>query len=392
MRSLLAIAGLALVCAAWPIRAAQAPDAVPGQAPGSESARPATESQPGDRAPASREGATATEPRPAFSDWLAEVRSEAIARGIRAEVIDQAFADVEEPLPVILERDRAQAETVLPLETYLRRRVTAKAIRTGREESARYHAILEQVGSRYGVSPQVIVAIWGLESSFGQFSGTRPIIAALTTLAWDPRRASFFRGELFNALEILNRGDIDLAHMRGSWAGAMGQPQFMPSSYLQYAQDFDGDGRRDIWSSPADIFASIAEYLRGHGWEGGQAWGREVRLSKDVARRVSADVPHRAGTCKAMGEMTIALPTREWAKMGVRPVSGTLLSSASASLISGSTSHYLVYGNYDAILGYNCANAYALSVGVLADRIGTAAASKATTKGPARRPAARKKR
>ena len=124
------------------------------------------------------------------------------------------------------------------------------------------------------------MGVWGLESNFGRFTGVRPTVAALATLAWDPRRSAFFRGELFDALEILNRGDIEPAKMLGSWAGAMGQAQFMPSSYLQYAEDFDGDGRRDIWESPADIFASIANYLKGHGWIAGEPWGREVHVTR----------------------------------------------------------------------------------------------------------------
>src|SRR6185503_9319845 len=134
---------------------------------------------------------------------------------------------------------------------------------------------------------RVIVSIWGAESNFGRFTGVRPTVDALATLAWDPRRSTLFRAELFSALEILNRGDIDIAKMRGSWAGAMGQVQFMPSSYLQYAEDFDGDGRRDIWGSPADVFASIANYLKGYGWINGQLWGREVTLSGAVASRVA---------------------------------------------------------------------------------------------------------
>src|SRR6185436_10671437 len=139
--------------------------------------------------------------------------------------------------------------TVLPLEGYLTRILTAKRVRTGREVFVRHRELLEEISKRYGVPARIIASIWGVESNFGQFSGVRPTIAALATLAYDPRRATLFRRELFDALEILNRGDVGLAMMRGSWAGAMGQPQFMPSSYLQYAQDYDKDGRRDIWGS-----------------------------------------------------------------------------------------------------------------------------------------------
>src|SRR5207302_4270654 len=161
----------------------------------------------------------------------------------------------------------------------------------------KHRAMLTEVGEAYGVSPRIIVAIWGLETNFGGFSGVRPTIVALATLAWDPRRSTFFRGELFNALEIVYRGDVDLAHLRGSWAGAMGQVQFMPSSYLQYAEDYDGDGRRDIWSNPSDVFASIANYLSGRGWTADASWGREVEVPAGAATKIRADVAMRAGTC-----------------------------------------------------------------------------------------------
>ena len=177
-------------------------------------------------------------------------------------------------MPVVLQRDRSQAETVFSLESYIRRRLTGKLIAAGRNAFARQHELLEPIGEKYGVPARLIAAIWGIESNYGRFSGVRPTVAALATLAWDPRRATFFRGELLDALEILNRGDVDLAHLTGSWAGAMGQVQFMPSSYLRYAEDYDGDGHRDIWSTPGDVFASIANYLKGRGWQAGSTWGR----------------------------------------------------------------------------------------------------------------------
>ena len=168
--------------------------------------------------------------RPSFSEWLAGVRAEAVARGIKPEIVDAALEGVEEPLPVILERDRAQAETVFSLEHYISRQLTRKMILTGRDAFARHRDLIDEVGAAYGVPPRIIAAIWGVESNYGRFSGVRPTVAALATLAWDPRRSTFFRGELFDALQIVNRGDIDLAHLRGSWAGAMGQVQVMPSS------------------------------------------------------------------------------------------------------------------------------------------------------------------
>ncbi len=311
--------------------------------------------------------------QPSFSEWLAGVKADALARGIRQEIVDEALATVEEPVPVVLERDRTQAETVLSIEKYIARALTPKVRATARETFQLHRALLDAISARYGVSPRILVAIWGIESNFGRFSGVRPTIPALATLAWDRRRAAFFRGELLDALEILNRGDIDLAHLRGSWAGAMGQVQFMPSSYLQWAEDFDGDGRRDIWSDPADVFASIANYLKGHGWTADQPWGREVKVSREAQRRIVNDVQRRDGTCQATRDMTVALPAARWDELGVRLANGTRLprgpDAPAASLVSGTTRHFLVYGNYDALLGYNCAHSYALTVGLLADSI-----------------------
>jgi len=295
------------------------------------------------------------------------VRAEAISRGVRAEVVDAALADVVEPQPIIIERDRAQAETVFSLEKYLSRIVTAKLIRGGREAFATHRELLEQIGARYGVPPRIIVAVWGMESNYGRFSGVRPTVPALATLAWDTRRAAFFRGELFNALEILNRGDIDLAHLKGSWAGAMGQTQFMPSSYLKYAEDFDGDGRRDIWGTPADVFASIANYLKGAGWASDDGWGREVKVTEEAARHIARDVAPRAGSCQATRNMSVPLPLTRWAELGVRLPGGKALprSATPASLVSGSSRHFLVYSNYDAILDYNCSHSYAIGVALV---------------------------
>jgi membrane-bound lytic murein transglycosylase B len=217
----------------------------------------------------------------------------------------------------------------------------------------------------------MLVSVWGLESNFGRFTGTHPTIQALATLAFDPRRSRLFRAELFEALTILDRGHIRLDEMLGSWAGAMGQPQFMPSSYLKHAVDFDGDGRADIWRSEADVFASIANYLKNAGWREGERWGREVRLTRAVADRVDREVSMRRSGCGAVRELTVARPLGEWSELGVRLAGGGPLPSAemSASLVRGAGRHFLVYRNYLAILDYNCSNSYAVSVGLLSDRL-----------------------
>jgi membrane-bound lytic murein transglycosylase B len=309
--------------------------------------------------------------RPSFAEWLAGVRAEALARGMKEEVVDAALAGVVEPQPIILERDRSQAETVLALEAYIARSLTPKLILAGRDALARHRDLLGQIAEQYGVPSRIVVAVWGMESNFGRFSGIRPTVPALATLAWDPRRATFFRGELFDALEILNRGDIDLARLKGSWAGAMGQTQFMPSSYLKFAEDFDGDGKRDIWSTPADVFASIANYLKGHGWSADGGWGREVKVRPEAARLIARDVAPRNGTCQATRNMSVALPLSRWEQLGVRLPNGKALpkTDTPASLVSGTTRHFLVDANYDALLEYNCAHSYAITVALLGDAI-----------------------
>jgi membrane-bound lytic murein transglycosylase B len=310
---------------------------------------------------------------PPFGDWLAALRSEALAKGVSQRTVDAALSSVER-LPVVVERDRTQAEVTLTLDQYLQRRVPPRAVRTAREMAKKHRADLERVAAQYGVSRQVIVAIWGLESNFGRFQGVRPIVSALVTLAYDGRRQTLFRDELFAALRILDSGAVAPDALKGSWAGAMGQSQFMPSSYLKWAADGDGDGRRDIWTSLPDVFASIANYLKEHGWEKDQRWGREVRLTGQTAARVAAAVPLRlTGACQAERDMTEARPLSEWRSLGVTQRSGTRLpaSSLPASLVRVDTRTFLVHGNYEALLTYNCAHRYALSIGVLADRVGT---------------------
>jgi membrane-bound lytic murein transglycosylase B len=306
---------------------------------------------------------------PPFDEWLSGLRAEAIARGIKREIVEEALGDLK-PVEQILERDRTQAEFALDLDTYLERRLTRQTVRTAQRMLDRHRALLKKITARYDVPGDVIIAVWGLESNFGRFAGVRPTITALVTLAYDPRRASLFRQELFNALEIVNRGDIELARLKGSWAGALGQPQFMPSSYLKYAQDFDGDGRRDIWSSLPDVFASIAYFLQQHGWKSGQIWGREVRVPEGVREKLD-DLERRKTGCRAERLMMAATPLEQWRKLGLKTTTGENLPKAriEASLVPAGSRFYLTYGNYHALLGYNCAHSYALSIALLADRI-----------------------
>jgi membrane-bound lytic murein transglycosylase B len=309
-------------------------------------------------------------PPQTFVEWLSAFRSEAATRGITESTLDRALTGLE-PLPVVVERDRSQAELVLTLDQYLERRLTRAMIKSAQKMGVQHRALLRNVGAKYGVPPGVIVAIWGLESNYGRFSGVRPTIATLATLAYDPRRAAMFREELFNALKILDNGDVELTALRGSWAGALGQPQFMPSSFLEFAQDFDGDGRRDIWKSTPDVFASIANYLSAHGWTKGTAWGREVKVPAAIADAVAEAAPLQSTGCLAERQMSVPLPLREWRTLGVRTMTGAKLPIADmpASLVAAGPRRFLVYPNYQALLAYNCVHAYGLSVALLSDRV-----------------------
>jgi membrane-bound lytic murein transglycosylase B len=307
--------------------------------------------------------------RPPFNDWLNGVRAEALERGVSPGTLDAAFAGLE-PVEQVEQRDRNQAEFVLSFDRYARRWLNASFVRTGRRHKQAHAPLLARVGKRYGVSPAVLLALWGVESNYGRFSGVRPVIATLATLAYDPRRAAFFRGELLDALTIVERGDIELARLRGSWAGAMGQPQFMPSSYLKYAQDFDGDGRRDIWATSSDVFASMANYLAEHGWQKGGPWGREVVVPEAAEARV-AEVPLRQQGCRAVRDMSEPRPMREWQKLGVRLLRGNALPARApeASLVRAGRRTFLVHHNYEVLLTYNCAHHYALGVSLLSERL-----------------------
>jgi membrane-bound lytic murein transglycosylase B len=306
---------------------------------------------------------------PPFEEWLQGVIDEARARGFSDELIDATLSGLT-PIPRVVERDTSQAEFTITFDRYFRTRVTPRVIRMGRQQAMQERTLLQRIRTEYGVPPGIVLAIWGLESHYGQFTGAYPVFQALATLAWEPRRADFFRGELFKALSIVQGRYIDAKTMTGSWAGAMGQPQFMPSSYLEYAVDFNKDGLRDIWHSTDDTLASIASYLKNHGWESGETWGREVKIS-EAARAAITRIPMRDAGCSAKRMMTERRPLAVWREAGVRLKSGSVLPAADlpASLVEIGGHSFLVYPNYETILDYNCAHLYALSVGMLADRL-----------------------
>ena len=307
---------------------------------------------------------------PPFAEWLAELTREARERGFSDAIVEEALGGLE-PLPRVVEADRTQAELTPGFARYVSTRVTPVMARRGRDMAAQHRAVLNGIERRFEVQRRFLLAIWGLETRYGRIKGTTPVFQALATLAWEPRRSALFRGELFNALTMIQRGHIDAPSMTGSWAGAMGHPQFMPSSYLTYAVDFDGDGRRDIWRSTGDALASIANYLKGSGWNGGETWGREVRVPASARDEIARTIPKRTEGCFARRNMTERRPLAEWRKIGVRLASGRPLPRAdiAAGLVDVGERTFLVYPNYDAILAYNCAHYYAITVGLLSDRL-----------------------
>jgi membrane-bound lytic murein transglycosylase B len=295
-----------------------------------------------------------------FPGWLEGVRAEARASGISESTISLALSGLA-PLPRVIELDRNQPESTLRFEEYLARVVSEKRVEQGRALMAENAELLQQVSQRFGVQPRFIVALWGVESDYGRLTGEFNVVAALATLAYDGRRSAYFRKELLQALRIVDAGHISATAMTGSWAGAMGQNQFMPSSFLDFAVDFDGDGRRDIWSSRADVFASIANYLARTGWNGAESWGRQVRLP--------------AGFDQNLITLDQRRSLEEWSRLGVTladggalPASGVGVSLAQPAGRGGAV--YLVNDNYRTILRWNRSLYFATAVGHLADRLG----------------------
>lgn len=337
------LAGCATLPPASRAEATPSPAPAPARAPGAASAVPA------DGEAAQREG---------FARWVAGFRASALAAGI-SEATLRAALDTAEFQPRVVQQDGAQPEFTRAVWDYLDNTVTPQRVALGREKLAQYRTEADAAAARYGVPASIVAAIWGMESNFGSNYGSTPTVDALATLGFEGRREAWARGQLLAALKIIQNGDIDHAHMVGSWAGAMGQTQFLPSNFLAYAVDADGDGRRDIWGSMADVMASTANFLAQSGWRAGQPWGVEVVLPPgfDLAR---ADGQQR----QAAGA---------WAAEGVRGVGDAplpALPDAALLLPAGVRGPaFLVGPNFRAILRYNNATSYALAVGLLAQQI-----------------------
>lgn len=312
-----------------------------------------------------------------FNSWLEVLKQEAIDNGISAATIELAFSEITPPVQRIISNDRAQPERVQTFEDYLTARVSDWKIDNGKRRMENYDDLLTEVGAKYGVQPRFIVAFWGMETNFGTYPIKEPLFNVLATLAFDNRRADFFRAQFLAALEMLDSGFPSYEQMTSSWAGAMGQSQFIPQSYLRYAVDHDGDGKRDIWNTEADVFASIANYIKARGWRDDLTWGRPVQIPPGSEERLQSDstgVVAAPQNCSRYRSIGIWRDLQQWQELGVRRADGTDLPSRSvaAALVYGDRGNdeaYIVYANFCGIMAYNPALKYALSIGLLSDLI-----------------------
>ena len=298
-----------------------------------------------------------------FGSCGAALRTSAVAQGVSAERFDRVFADITPDLSVLPLLD-AQPEFTTPIWDYLAALVDSQRVDDGRTRLGQHAALLQQVSSQYGVDAATIVAVWGVESDYGRVFGKRPLLQSLATLSCNGRRQPFFKGELLALLKLIDKGDLDPAGLTGSWAGAFGHTQFMPSTYARIAVDGDGDGRRDLVASIPDALASTANYLKQAGWRSGQPWGVEVRIP--------------AGFNAALAGRGKRKPLADWRALGITLVDGKPLqvpaiaddSNAALLLPAGAKGPaLLVFRNYDAIYSYNAAESYALAIATLADRL-----------------------
>jgi len=294
-----------------------------------------------------------------YEAWLKGFKAKAAQQGISRSTINAAFAGSEFK-PRVIELDRKQPESKLTFAQYRERIVSQQRIKQGQHELRKHRALLDEIGRAYGVQPQYIVALWGIETNYGGNTGGFDVIDALGTLAYEGRRAEFFTKELLNALKIIDGGHISAANMKGSWAGAMGQSQFMPSSFLAYAQDYNRDGKKDIWGTKADVFASAANYLARSGWTEGERWGRLVRVPSTLPDSMIDRKKKRS--------------LAEWTRLGVTLPNGAPLPVADmrAGMVAPDGANgpkYLTYGNYDVIMKWNRSTYFATSVGLLANAI-----------------------
>lgn len=294
-----------------------------------------------------------------FAEYVTGLKAEAKQKGFNESLLNNAFSDISFR-PTVIKSDKNQPEKKITLDSYLASRVPDWKVQQAVEMYNKHKPLLEEIGQKYQVQPRFIVALWGNESNFGRIQGNYSVLSALASLAYEGRREKLFKDNLFAALTILDEGHTSVEALKGSWAGAMGQSQFMPISFLNYAVDYDGDGRKDIWQTKADVFASIANYLSSEGWDNNGTWGRQVSLTQPIA---------------AFGlSKNLYKPLAHWQQAGVRRFDGSDLPNADipASLIMPDGSEgrvYLVYNNFHTLMKWNRSSYFGVSVGYLSERI-----------------------
>lgn len=312
-----------------------------------------------------------------FDSWLAAYRSAAAARGVSVATLDAVLGGLSfSPRVVELDRgqpdDSARGAAPARFDDYLAQRLDAGRIAGGRDTAQRLSVVLGRVEAESGVPATIILGIWGMESSYGRVTGDFDVPRSLATLAWDGRRRALFTKELDAAVTIVDRGLAPRAALKGSWAGAMGEPQFLPSSYLDYARDGDGDGQADIWTNDADVAASIGNYLARHGWQRGLRWGQAVTVPATLDRQRIRDLVRPASCVRPLEKHSRWISIAEWKRLGLTSATPFPADTIIATLVEPDgpgQGAYLTTGNYRALLGYNCSNFYALSVALLADSI-----------------------
>lgn len=300
-----------------------------------------------------------------FSEYVVQLRAEAEMKGFSSELLDRVFASINLREKVVT-ADKNQPERKLTLDTYLNTRVPDWKVKQALEKMQEYDVLLDRVEKQYGVQKRFIVALWGNESNFGRIQGNHPVLSSLVSLAFDGRREALFKKQFFAALTILSEGHVSIDGFTGSWAGAMGQSQFMPTSFLAYAVDGNGDGKKDIWTTPEDVFASIANFLSKEGWDGTQTWGRQVKLAENFDM---SSLNKYSGLAKDK-----MLRMSAWTILGVTKFDGTALPAVNvkASLILPDDTNgriYLAYNNFHTLMRWNRSLYFGVSVGYLADRI-----------------------
>lgn len=315
---------------------------------------------------------------PDFPAWLAGYRNAALARGVSPTTLDSVLAGLT-PSPRVIELDRSQpgdsGQAPARFDAYLARRLDSARIAGGLSTATRLKDRLAAIESRTGVPAAIILGIWGMETNYGRITGDFDVTRSLATLAWDGRRRQLFTKELDAIVTIVERGLASRATLRGSWAGAMGQPQFLPSSYLAYAADGDGDGRIDIWNSDLDTAASIASYLEKHGWKRGISWGQSVSIPAEFNRETVRNPEKPVSCVKPLERHSRWITASEWKRMGVTSASPLPADTVLMSLVEPDgpgQGAYLTTANYRVLMDYNCSNFYALSVALLGDAVAPA--------------------